>query len=252
MMVLVPSDSALRSSVPSPLLLSSDVRLQRYLLAGHIVTDSGAIPQQHFRSLPALQEIPRSDLWGRDLLFMKDSAGVFHVNGIPLSQPEFVGRTALFAVLEDRTAFPVDREEVEAAERRSGVVYEEEEDKEEERQPLLSLQTLEHLRSASVPALRPRVAYALRLVGAGRFADLWLDVKRRAREEMADLEGDRCFLPVRTVGGCGGGRGVLRRASFYYDSDLGTCRAFAHGGDCAGEEDSGKENRFNTLLECSE
>ncbi len=70
---------------------------------------------------------------------------VLHVNGIPVLYPTYVGRTAVFKVVGQELIRTVGR---------SGELEEEEEDKEplQQWQPL----GLEALKSAAVPALKPR------------------------------------------------------------------------------------------------
>ncbi len=81
MMVLVPSDAALRSyaasysSVGDP--LSSDVSLQRDILAAHIITSEGSIPEKTFSSLPPSMEVEKVDLGGNKLVFTKDSKRMY-------------------------------------------------------------------------------------------------------------------------------------------------------------------------------
>ena len=125
---------------------------------------------------------------------------MLHVNGLALSDPNYVGRRAsLFLILGDGLAVELDPAEVELAKdrvRNNNYNEEEDDDKdfagEEDKgdlsssssssNHLLNLQVLQHLGSASVPALSPRTSFALRTVGAGRFADIWLGVKQRAQE----------------------------------------------------------------------
>jgi hypothetical protein len=118
-----------------------------------------------------------------------------------------------------------------------------------------------HLATTYVPQLEPKISFALRSVGANRFASAWLQVKEKAQtgrccqsdlkqfccsiKTLSNLDkalesNDLCDLPL-SIGPC---KSFVGR--FFYNTDSGDCQPFGFGG-C-----EGNGNKFTSLLHCSE
>ena len=72
-----------------------------------------------------------------------------------------------------------------------------------------------------LPVLKPRIRYGFRLVQSHLFASIWSQTKDELQRLKAETISDSCYLP-KDIGPC---RGL--EARFFFNSDLGTCEAFA-------------------------
>lgn len=99
---------------------------------------------------------------------------MFHVNSVALGAPVYSGRSSVFEVLDDQVLLPPVRKVTGTAAAAAATPVE------DGSSAVVDLGSLKHLESASVPPLDARTAFALRRLGAGKFADIWIAVRKAA------------------------------------------------------------------------
>ncbi|TRY75166.1 hypothetical protein TCAL_04512 [Tigriopus californicus] len=265
--VVVPTDQSLDKLSHGPNM--SDEKFRERILSTHLIVREGRIPESILDRLPEDRDIIKINMMGQNVVFYKEQdlngETIIRVNGrkvikivrvddvdlFQIEEPLFLG--ADLALLERDTneaASPGAQQFQSVPQNVQGPV---------------SSRPNPHLFTAFIPSLPPALSFAMRQLGASRAASIWTDVKTVAQTgnsaqlpwnvlkflirtnvfinrfvAKADREDDLCSLPAE-IGPC---RMIVGR--LFHNPETGKCEPFVYGG-C-----EGNENRFESLLECSE